>query len=115
MAPLVGTGLQTANQMGAFKAEGGIVDFHEGGLAAHRGADHSHPENDPAVINMVIAVLQEQGHLPPGDQGRIAFMNKMQGDPNFRPLFDQQWQVLSKVQDMCHHRNTIQKFLKTLL
>ncbi len=89
MAPLVGTGLQTANQMGAFKAEGGIVDFHEGGLAAHRGADHSHPENDPAVINMVIAVLQEQGHLPPGDQGRIAFMNKMQGDPNFRPLFDQ--------------------------
>ena len=76
---IAGAGLGIANQFGA---------FHEGGVVEHARAGHSHPEQDPAVINQVIQVLQSQGHLVQGPQGRIEFMIRMQDDPSFKRLYE---------------------------
>jgi len=76
---IAGAGLGIANQFGA---------FHEGGVVEHARAGHSHAEQDPAVINQVIQVLQSQGHLVQGPQGRMEFMIRMQDDPSFKALYD---------------------------
>ena len=99
-ANVIGGGLATADNFGAFNkanAEGGIINFdqggianfHQGGLAEHRMADHSLPEHDPGVIDQIIRVLQEQGHLVKGPNGRMEFGIRMLNDPSFKPLYKQ--------------------------
>ena len=86
--PAIGGVISAGNQLGAFN-QGGIANFHEGGLAEHRMADHSLPEHDPGVIDQIIRVLQEQGHLVKGPNGRMEFGIRMLNDPSFKPLYKQ--------------------------
>jgi hypothetical protein len=85
--PVVGGAISAGNQLGFFN-EGGIANFHQGGLAEHQRADHSHPEHDPGVVDQVIRVLQEQGHLVKGPEGRMEFGIRMLNDPSFKPLYE---------------------------
>ena len=86
--PAIGGAISAGNQLGVFN-QGGIANFHEGGLAEHRMADHSLPEHDPGVIDQIIRVLQEQGHLVKGPNGRMEFGIRMLNDPSFKPLYKQ--------------------------
>jgi len=86
--PAIGGAISAGNQLGFFN-EGGIANFHQGGLAEHQRADHSHPEHDPGVVDQVIRVLQEQGHLVKGPEGRMEFGIRMLNDPSFKPLYEQ--------------------------
>tara|TARA_R110002167_G_scaffold54043_4_gene154318 strand:+ start:1496 stop:4957 length:3462 start_codon:yes stop_codon:yes gene_type:complete len=84
----VGGVISAGDQLGAFEA-GGPITFHEGGVIEHQRAGHAHQEQDPGAIMQVIKILQEQGHLVKGPQGRMEFMIRMQSDPSFKPLFEQ--------------------------
>ena len=86
--PAIGGAISAGHQLGAFN-QGGIANFHKGGMAEHQRVGHTHPELDPAVITQVIATLQQQGHLSEGPQARIELMNRIQSDPSFKLLFDE--------------------------